>query len=36
VHHTKLELMPLLAQATARFIGRGRDKRALKLAGGSQ
>ena len=36
VHHTKLELMPLLAQATARFLGRGREKRALGLAGGSR
>ncbi len=36
VHHTKLELLPLLAQATARFLGRGREKRALRLAGGSQ
>ena len=36
VHHTKLELLPLLALATARFLGRGREKRALKLAGGSR
>jgi hydroxysqualene synthase len=36
VHHTKLELLPLLAQATARFLGRGREKRAFKLAGGSR
>lgn len=36
VHHTKLELVPLLAQATARFLGRGRERRALRLAGGSQ
>ncbi len=34
VHHTRLELVPLLARATARFIGRGREKRALGLAGG--
>lgn len=34
VHHGKLELLPLLAQATARFLGRGRDRRALGLAGG--
>lgn len=34
VHHTKLELLPLLARAMARFIGRGREKRALGLAGG--
>jgi squalene synthase HpnC len=36
VHHTKLELLPLLARATARFIGRGRERRALKLAGPSR
>jgi phytoene/squalene synthetase len=36
VHHTKLELLPLLAQATARFLGRSREKRALGLAGGSR
>jgi len=36
VHHTKLELVPLLLRATARFIGRGREKRALGLAGGSR
>jgi squalene synthase HpnC len=36
VHHTKLELLPLLARATARFLGRGREKRALGLAGGSR
>lgn len=36
VHHTKLEFAPLLARATARFIGRGREKRSLGLAGGSQ
>jgi len=33
VHHTKLELVPLLLRATARFMGRGREKRALGLAG---
>jgi squalene synthase HpnC len=33
VHHTKLELIPLLLRATARFMGRGREKRALGLAG---
>jgi len=36
VHHTKLELLPLLAQATARFLGRSREKRALGLVGGSR
>ncbi|MGD0866197.1 MAG: squalene synthase HpnC [Rhizomicrobium sp.] len=36
VHHTKLELIPLLLRATARFMGRGRQKRALGLAGPAQ